>query len=292
VMEILTAYLRENARDWPKDPPPELSSSSVSTEEAGRKSESPVFVSWVNAFFDWRRQQNPIRIDFQAIDTVLVRRSASRRLGETRRKQSLDLRGVRLICSDFQVPSVKTDFTQSNFSESAFISADLKGANLRGANLRGSDLRGSDLRGSDLRESDLRKSDLRGVNLFWTDFRGAKLMESDLRGGSLIEANLTDANLTEANLTEANLFRADLSRASLSRTNLFGAYLKGANLSGANLSDIFLLAEAIGLRQALSLDEAYLPKGWSVTWNNKDEAWDITTPDGPYIDPRERKKPS
>ncbi|WP_299870651.1 hypothetical protein [uncultured Hoeflea sp.] len=38
------------------------------------------------------------------------------------------------------------------------------------------------------------------------------------------------------------------------------------------------------------MDEARLPEGWSVAWNEEDKAWDIATPDGPYVDPRERKR--
>ncbi|WP_339763852.1 pentapeptide repeat-containing protein [uncultured Hoeflea sp.] len=89
--------------------------------------------------------------------------------------------------------------------------------------------------------------------------------------------------LSGLDFSGAYLIGADLSEA-----NLMGAKLNRADLSGAKLSDNSFVAEVLGLDQARHLDKAHLPEGWSVTRDEQDTAWDIATPDGPYIDPRLR----
>ncbi|WP_299870648.1 pentapeptide repeat-containing protein [uncultured Hoeflea sp.] len=141
-----------------------------------------------------------------------------------------------------------------------------------------------------------------GANFFMADLSGANLSRANLSGATLIRADLSAANLSGsdlsgasllwADLSAADLIRADLSEAHLIGANLFRADLSAANLSGANLSYNTFVAEVLALGQARHLDKALLPEGWSVTWNEAEEIWDITMPDGPYVDPREREAKS
>jgi uncharacterized protein YjbI with pentapeptide repeats len=131
-----------------------------------------------------------------------------------------------------------------------------------------------------------------GANLSQADLSGAKLFEADLSGADLSRANLSGADLFGADLSRADLSRADLSGADLRSADLSRADLFGADLRSADLSENSFVAEVLALGQARHLDEARLPEGWSVTRNAQDDAWDITTPDGPYVDPRKRKAKS
>lgn len=142
------------------------------------------------------------------------------------------------------------------------------------------DLKASQLWGSILLDASLKKADL----------SEAVLIRILLLRADLTEANLASANLALADLQDAEFTMANLTKANLSRATLRGANFTLADLRNANLSDSYSLIEALGLRQALHLDKARLPKDWSVKWNKKHKAWDITTPEGPYVDPREREK--
>ncbi|WP_417434779.1 pentapeptide repeat-containing protein [Hoeflea sp.] len=228
VMEVLTAYLRENAKNWPKEPPP----SSEDHQE----------------LYEWMDQQGPVRIDLQAIITVLARRSRARRLEEARRSHNLDLRGVHLCGADFQVQNGSADFARADLSGSALAFAELRGVDISEANLTDAYLLGAELESAKL------------IN--------AKLEDADLTGAVFVAADLTGANLARADLT--------------------GAKFIMTKLTGADLESNFSVAGILALHHARYLDQAILPEGWSVAWSKVNKAWDITMPDGPYIDPRLR----
>lgn len=325
VMEVLTAYLRENTRDWPDGKPDDA-------ERLG----------------DWLDAQPGLRDDLQAVFTVLARRPEARRLEERDHGLRLDLRGLKLIKPDFVGAGFLRDlsladitgsqtlganlagadlcdahlgaaaFKRANF-EAAKLSraklsktdlegshlakaeldwaelsyADLCGANLTGANLKRAGLakaklRNADLTRADLGEADLTSADLEGAtlahaNLGWACLEAANLSRTKLQG-----ANLREADLTRTILAQADLARADLRTADLTNARLEGAIFIRANLGEANLSFSTSVAEIVGLRQALTLDMAVLAEGWTVSWNTTEMCWDILTPSGPYVDPRER----
>lgn len=175
------------------------------------------------------------------------------------------------------------DLSEANLSRVTLFGAILTEANLFGAILTEADLFGADVSEADLRLANLTDADLRLANLSKVNLSGAELFRAKLSSAILTGADLSGADLREADLSGADLSRADLTGADLTRVDLTRVDLKGANLS-----DKSFVAEVLALGQARHLDEAHLPEGWSVTRNDQDEAWDITTPDGPYVDPRER----
>ena len=239
VMEILTAYVRENSRAFRVDvPKPEIADDAKPEERAEQLS---AFYGWGGPFREWLTTQPPPRADLQTAITVIGRRQDTRRLAERRRAQRLDLRGSGLV---------KADLSGLVFSRANLGSALLNGAHLRRANLSWADLIGADLS---------------WANLSWAD---------------LIGADLIRANLSGANLSWANLIAADL----------FGANLMGADLYGANLGHASCLPEVRGLRHTRHIDKAKLPTGWSVSWNEAKNCWDIETPDGSYVDPDQREQ--
>jgi hypothetical protein len=174
VMEVLTAYVRENA-PWPpkssKSPerdfikPPERGSVSISASNEATEPDKDS-VQGVEA------PTGTPRTDIQAVLDVLKRREEDR-IPEKHRVR-LDLRGT-----------------------------DLRGVNLLGASLRRADLCGADLRGADLREADLCGADLQGADLLGANLRRADLLGADLQGAYLRKADLRGADLRVADLRGA-----------------------------------------------------------------------------------------
>jgi uncharacterized protein YjbI with pentapeptide repeats len=207
VMEVLTAYVRENA--------------------AWRQSVERTTVS------------GPIRpmADIQAVMAVLGRRAPPHGVVPEKRLLDLretDLRGANLSGSRLdgvtlqgahleQVDATRTVLTRSNLrdaqlsgatlSESDLESASLARANLEGARLNAANLKGADLSGANLRGSDLWQANLRGANLKDADLRGADLSQCVLEGAILWRADLQDAVMTGARLRETHLERANLAGA-------------------------------------------------------------------------------
>jgi uncharacterized protein YjbI with pentapeptide repeats len=253
VMEVLTAYVRENAPrptkasnkspegDFIKPPQGDPASSSGPDEAAEQEEGTKQGVEPTSA---------PPRTDIQAILRVLNRREEDR-VPKNHRVQSLDLRGTNLqeawlweadlseaMLGDSVLQGANlfdADLSEANLFDADLSEANLTKANLTKANLSGANLSGANLSGADLTKANLSGADLSGADLS-ISFRGpvhapdlirASLQEADLR-----KTNLSRANLFAADLSEANLFDADLSEA-----NLLDAVLQGARLWGADLSE-------------------------------------------------------
>jgi uncharacterized protein YjbI with pentapeptide repeats len=229
VMEVLTAFLRENTRwrrekeaeDAPRMRLPRFrlkSSSSISPKQP------PSVVSGPTA-------------DFQAVATVLARRDRR----HERPDYWLDLNRVDLRGASLQLADLS--------------GADLKEADLTGANLREAFLRRAKLSRANLSKANLMDANLSGAFLREANLSGAFLREANLSGAFLREANLSGAELSKAVLTEAELFRANLSKANLIEANLGEAYLMRADFTGANLADAVLTEAHLS---GANLSKAYL----------------------------------
>ena len=176
IMEVLTGYVRKNAR---------RKSESKQKEDAGETHQD-------------KAKPEP-REDVQAVVTVLGRRRASYGTDED---QPLDLSG--------------TDLRRAKLARSSFNRADYRGVNLVGADLRMADLSPADLGAANLREADLRAAYLSFADLGAAYLREADLRLAFLIGAYLSGADLSGAYLSEAYLSEAYLSGADLSGADLS----------------------------------------------------------------------------
>ena len=185
VMEILTAYVRENTRSKATEP--------VAGEEpkAG----------------ELRLTFNPPRIDIQAILTVLGRRERSQaREGERRlvlsraHLEGVDLRGAHLE------------------------GANLGGAHLEGANLEEAYLENAYLQEAHLEKAKLNNAHLGKANLMGAHLENAFLLEAHLEKANLSYAHLEGAGLTGAHLENADLTVANLENAHLSEADLRNAH--------------------------------------------------------------------
>jgi uncharacterized protein YjbI with pentapeptide repeats len=205
VMEVLTAYVRENA--------------ALTVAERSTAS-------------------GPLRpsADIQAILAVLGRhrphaQAVERRLLDLRETdlRGANLSGCRLGGVTLQAANLdKVDATRAILSHSNLREAHLAGASLTGADLQGASLARVNLEGARLNGANFKGADLSGANL-----RGADLWEANLKGCNLKDADLRGADLSQCNLEEAILWRADLQDAVLTDAALSETHLERANLAGA-----------------------------------------------------------
>jgi uncharacterized protein YjbI with pentapeptide repeats len=284
VMEVLTAYVRENTHQAPR--PSKGSSEAASTsneapaeaEEGAKQAAAP----------------EPLRptADIQAILDV-VKRTQDRVLEEDRTRLDLheaNLQGAYLIGAYLQ----EANLYRANLQGAYLEEANLKGAYLKGANLKGADLQetnlytnlqGADLQDAKLQDANLKgaylvlailiRADLQEANLYGADLGGADLGGGNLKGAFLKGANLQDTNLQDTNLQDTNLQDATLYRANLQDANLQGANLQDANLQDANLKGAKLTDEYTDeqLADTLSLEGATMPDGQTLKSDDN--------PDGP-----------
>ena len=178
IMEVLTAYVRENATKQGKY-----------AEEAAVKPTT----------------------DIQAILTVIGRRETT---GKNRGNDRLDLsnthlHGVVILGADLS----GADLSGADLSGALLGRADLSGALLGGADLGGATLSGALLSEATLSRAFLREADLGGAGLGGADLTNANLGGATLSGAFLREADLSGAGLGGADLTDADLTDADLREA-------------------------------------------------------------------------------
>ncbi|MDZ8053502.1 MAG: pentapeptide repeat-containing protein [Aulosira sp. ZfuVER01] len=208
IMEILTAFVRENAP--------------IYEGRARQEDAAPIDLRTQQLDPNVHSESPRIRTDIQVALTVIGRRNYL----EDRVNQKLDLRHTDIK---------RADLLGANFEGIDLRGADLCGADLRGAALAGTDLSGAKLSGSILYEANLLKANLSGADLSWANLNRANLSGANLRGANLTGASLRAANLRGANLYKANLQQATLKVANLSGAKLFLANLQGAKLGKANL---------------------------------------------------------
>jgi uncharacterized protein YjbI with pentapeptide repeats len=242
VMEVLTAYVRENA-------------------------------AWTRA--ERGTQPSALRLgaDIQAILAVLGRRSpfpgkVGRRLLDLR---GTDLRGANLAGSRLEGLSLNgAHLEQADATRATMAHSNLRDANLAGASLTEVDLEGASLSRANLEGARLNGANLRGADLSGANLRSADLWEANLKGCNLKDADLRGADLSQSMLEEAILWRVDLQDAVLT-----GAGLRGTHLERANLVGVTGLTWEQG--QDAYTDENTILPGY-LTANEEER--DLTVPDG------------
>jgi uncharacterized protein YjbI with pentapeptide repeats len=209
IMEVLTAYVRQNSPLPPKG-----------------------------------KAASPIPIDIQSALTVIGRRNSKQESAEKRLDLSFsNLSGAELW--DANLSGAKLG--GANLSEADLRGANLFRADLGQANLFRADLSEANLFRADLGQANLFRADLSEANLEGANLSsGANLAQANLSGANLSGALLMLANLSEADLSEANLSGASFSEANLSEADLSEANLEGARLSGADLTGVeYLTVEQV-----------------------------------------------
>ena len=258
IMEILCAYIRENAPasgardhslgDWP-DWPENADDGTLQRRAEELDKRRADLNAWVS---DLRYAANP-RTDIQAALDVIGRRIPRQieieKATKTRGSQigyRLDLRGTNLQAVDL----TDLDFARSMLAGSrldgailertVLDEADLHSARLCAANLRGARLQLADLTQVGLEGAALAEAILNDVELFEGQLQTADFSDAHLDCSYLGNAGLEGANLSQASLRRASLYRAQLQHANLNNASLEGvdfgdADLEGADLTGARL---------------------------------------------------------
>ncbi|MBC8281093.1 MAG: pentapeptide repeat-containing protein [Chloroflexi bacterium] len=194
IVEILTAYVRDNAR-W--------------TEPIGVVER------------DWKLTNPPTTV-IQAILTVLRRRNIAVEESNT----SLDFSYTDLRRADISGLSA----SGANFYEVHFEGANLNDAHLPDAFLKGANLNDAYLVNAMLKEAKLEDSYLLNAMLNDSNLERASLLGAHLKWANLDQANLKGANLFRADLRHADLRGANLEGAYIEKSLLDDAFLTGANL--------------------------------------------------------------
>jgi uncharacterized protein YjbI with pentapeptide repeats len=206
IMEVLTAYLRENA-PLPREAEPRPDSEASKDTEASAENE---------------KQETKPPTDIQAILTVLGRRKKAGKKDDVLLDLSAaDLRGANLSGANLH----EALLWGANLQEAVLAGANLQGANLLDANLQEANLWEANLQGAHLLDANLQEANLSGANL-----QGAYLLDTNLQKAVLMGANLEGAELMGVRLQGAHLSDANLQEANLRRANLQGAKLWEANL--------------------------------------------------------------
>ena len=188
VMEILTAYLKNNTSLEKNPLPDEVRNKIKSGEE-----------------IDLDKIPAP-RSDIQLIMTVLGRRSWGARVISYHKKQRLDLTELNLCRVDLK----SCNLQYANFSESYAIHADFKYGNFQHAILMGISLQHSYLLEASFQYANLIEANLQYASPVCINFQNADLSTTGLQ----------NANLNWANLRHCILYDADLQNANLSVLNL------------------------------------------------------------------------
>lgn len=242
VMEVLTAYVREHARETSTPP-----------KRYDRKTRRLVA----------RADESGISTDIQSILTVICRRE-TKYDGEA----ALDLRRTNLRTANLTKARLEWAQLQEAHLEGATLwHARLEGANLWEAHLEGAVLIKADLKRAILIGAHLDKADLEGAHLEEATFFGAKLEGAQLHDANLERAILINAHLGGAYLLGARLDGARLSGAHLGQANLEGADLEGADLHYSDLSEArFLMQEQIdsawGNKDTKLPPDLKMPESW------------------------------
>ncbi|MTJ08415.1 pentapeptide repeat-containing protein [Anabaena sp. UHCC 0204] len=232
IMEVLTAFVRENAPIKKED----------KSQDKKEIQELP-----------------KLRLDIQECLTVIGRREHPDKPGNR-----LDLSNINISKANLQKAKLEganlegANLQEANIEGANLQEANIEGANLERANLQKAKLEGANLERANLQEVILIKTDLEAANLRQAKLMGAIVYDAKFIKAKLYKANLEKAELQDADLKNANLMMANLSGANLSGANLSGANLSGANLSGANLSGANLSGANLSVA---NLSGATMPDG-------------------------------
>lgn len=248
IMEVLTAYVRQNA----PAPAQEKTKQEHEKDAKGttKETEEPEIAN----------AKKPAT-EIQAILTVLGRRKRDRK--REGNGQHLDLSNSDLRGADFLHAHLEGTWFDNSYLERAvfddahletawFGNAYLKRANFSQAYLRSTKFYRAHLEGADFILAQLERAEFSEAHLDDASFFGANLDGqanldyADFEGTGMNEVNFSGAHLTEADFTEAHLAGA----------NFDEAHLNNANFVGAHDLTVGQFANSVGVDQA-HFDEAF-----------------------------------
>ncbi len=249
IMEILCAYIRENApARGVGDIPTEIVTvnlPSLGTENSNRKR---------THHYERATDVPPPRLDIQIAIEVIGRRnkfqidieraatSHSEDFGYRLNLSWTCLRGISIRNGNFQHATFeRSRLEQATFcaSKRGAMTSNLTGAVFRNANLNGtafiaSDLSGADFNGTKCEKAIFQGSNLQNSNFVHVTFVGSNLVAADLEGAMLHGAKFYDVIAQQTNFSGADLSQTTFGRG----TSLNGANFRGAAVRNSDLSQL------------------------------------------------------
>lgn len=225
IMEILCAYIRENApasravglglEDWP-DYPENPTAADLEKRAQWRRERAEILRTRIATL----QANHKPRTDIQTALTVIGRRDAAQIAVERAAKgPGRDDTGYRL---DLRATCLQAaDLRELNLARALLTEARMEGANLSRALLT---------------RSNFQRVRMEGANLSRACFEATNLGESWAEGTNLIEAQFANASLFRARMQGANSIGAKFEGASLRQACMEEAFLVGAKLIGTDLS--------------------------------------------------------
>jgi len=189
IMEILTAYVRENA--------PVIGDAHDSDHQNNIENDRDSF------------KQKRLATNIQAILSVIGRRKWLAE--EVEQNHFLNLR--------------KTNLKYADLKGAWLIGANFRGTNLEKANLMGANLAGAFLVEANLKHANLLNANLEGADLRKANFEGTKLTGVNFQGANFTSANIKGADLSESLLKEVNFINGRLNEIKYDEETLFPAWL-------------------------------------------------------------------
>jgi hypothetical protein len=242
IMEILCAYIRENApaKDDPDEPEDWLKESEDDGPlEDNWKERRDAYAAELEA---WLEGVEP-RTDIQVALEIIGRRTPAQREAEARSGGTWNEGFV----FDRLPEDPETDnaielylkeierWRRTCLSYSGYR-LDLRKSDLRGAALGGLNFAAAKLDRARLQGAHLRKARLQGASFIEARLQGAWLREARLQGAWLEEAQMQDAYFKEAQMQGAWFEEAQMQGAWLIEAQLQRAYFKEAQMQGARLT--------------------------------------------------------
>ncbi|MCR9086209.1 MAG: pentapeptide repeat-containing protein [Rhodobacteraceae bacterium] len=225
IMEILCAYIRENAP------------ASGAKDRTWQEGEGTPNLD------EWIEQLSPPRTDIQTALRVLGRRTCDQRAceghqpkdvnhhdlqnaGELWHGARLDLRDTNLQASYLAHENARPmNLCHADLTRSRMEGANLAKARLMGAKLHRAQMQAIGLVGAQMQRADLKKAQLERAELAWAEMQGADLSEAQMQRADLWGAQFDEATtFRPATLRGAGLKVVDLSMLALDPDILAGAF--------------------------------------------------------------------
>lgn len=231
IMEILCAYIRENARAQVAAEVT-LDDKGVPTSDKAITLRDDLLTAFdiIDRRDDTRRaiEDGTFRLNFDYADFRGLNLS-------TRRLERATLKNARLQGADLS----RAEMRGANLRLAEMNGADLRLAEMQGASLSGAKTQGADLRWTKMQEANLRLAEMQGASL-----RGAKMQGADLHEAKMQRTDLRGTEMQGAKILRVQMQGADLRLAKMQEANLSLAKMQGADLGGADMDQHTTLTAA------------------------------------------------
>ena len=270
IMEVLTAYVRQNAPAPTEEPTEEENIKAIATKKPDTE------IQAILAVLGRRRRDHKREGDGHQLNLSKSDLRHANFIGAY--LDGAGFVGAQLDEAYFRDAHLAgVYFTGAHLARAWFSRADLEGANfdyayLTGAYFEDAHLDGARFPKANLARADFKEAHLKGANFYNAHMEGADFTGAHLDGARFSRAYMDNVCFDRAYLNGAWFNDAFLDGAIFSRANLDGVIFTGADLAGANFDEAHLNnANFVGARgltvgqfaNSLGVDQAYFDEAFS-----------------------------